>query len=82
MYWLWYVLIGLAAGWLGSLIVKGTGSGLLLNLLIGVIGSVLGGWLLRLLGITGMGLVWTLLSATVGAVVLLLIAQLFTRKKA
>ncbi len=81
MYWLWYVLIGLAAGWLGSLIVKGTGSGLLLNLVIGVIGSVLGGWLLRLMGIGGHGLVWTLLSATVGAIVLLLIVGFFTRKK-
>ncbi len=82
MYWLWYILIGLAAGWIGSLIVKGTGSGLLLNLLIGVIGSVLGGWLLRLFGIGGAGLVWTLLSAVVGAVVLLLLARLFTHKKA
>ncbi len=82
MYWLWYILIGLAAGWLGSLIVKGSGSGLLLNLLIGVIGSVLGGWLLRIVGIDGAGVAWTLLSATVGAVVLLLIASLFTRKKA
>lgn len=81
MYWLWYILIGLAAGWIGSLIVKGTGSGLLLNLVIGVIGSILGGWLMSLMGLTGAGMLWTLLSAVAGAIVLLLIISLFTRKK-
>lgn len=82
MYWLWYILIGLAAGWLGSLIVKGSGSGLILNLVIGIIGAVLGGWLLSLIGLAGGGMLWTLLSATVGAIVLLLIVSLFTRKRA
>jgi uncharacterized membrane protein YeaQ/YmgE (transglycosylase-associated protein family) len=80
MYWLWYILIGLAAGWLGSLIVKGTGSGLWVNLLVGVIGAILGGWLLSLIGLTGSGLLWTLLSAVAGSVVLLLLVRLFTRK--
>jgi uncharacterized membrane protein YeaQ/YmgE (transglycosylase-associated protein family) len=80
MYWLWYILIGLAAGWLGSLIVKGTGSSLLVNLVVGVIGAILGGWLLSLIGLTGSGLIWTLLSAVAGSVVLLLCIRLFTRK--
>ncbi len=43
MYWLWYILIGLAAGYVASLIVKGSGSGMLLNLVIGMVGGVLGG---------------------------------------
>ena len=81
MYWLWYILIGLAAGWLGSLIVKGTGSGLLLNLVIGVIGSLLGGWLFSLMGIASTSMWGSLLTATVGAIVLLLIVSLFTRRK-
>jgi uncharacterized membrane protein YeaQ/YmgE (transglycosylase-associated protein family) len=81
MYWLWYVLIGLAAGWLGSLIVKGSGSGLLLNLVIGVVGSVLGGWLFRLMGFSTSSLLGSLITAVAGAVVLLLIVSLFTRKK-
>ena len=42
MYWLWYILIGLAAGYVASLIVKGSGSGMLLNLVIGMVGGVLG----------------------------------------
>lgn len=82
MYWLWYILIGLAAGWLGSLIVKGTGSGLLLNLVIGVIGSVLGGWLFGLMGLGTTSMLGSLITAIVGAIVLLLIVALFTRRRA
>ena len=44
MYFLWYLLIGLAAGWIANLIVKGGGSGLFVNLIVGLIGGVLGGW--------------------------------------
>ena len=40
MYFLWYLLIGLAAGWIANLIVKGGGSGLLVNLIVGLIGSL------------------------------------------
>lgn len=81
MFWLWYILIGLAAGWIGSLIVKGSGSGLLLNLVIGVIGSVLGGWLFGLLGFGVTSMLGGLIMAVVGAVVLLLVIGLFARKK-
>ena len=42
MYFLWYLLIGLAAGWIASLIFKGSGSGLLVNLIVGLIGGILG----------------------------------------
>ena len=73
MYWLWYILIGLAAGYVASLIVKGSGSGMLLNLVIGMVGGVLGGWLFRLMG--------SLLTSVFGAIVLLLIVGLFTRRK-
>lgn len=81
MYWLWYILIGLAAGYLGSLIVKGTGSGILLNLVIGVIGSVLGGWVFSLMGLGSGNMLGSLITSTVGAILLLLIVSLFTRKK-
>ena len=43
MYFLWYLLIGLAAGWIASLIFKGSGSGLLVNLIVGLVGGILGG---------------------------------------
>ena len=68
---LWFVLIGLAAGWLAGRIMK-TGSGsVLTNLIVGVIGAVLGGLLFNLLGLTASGLTGSLITATVGAVVLI-----------
>jgi uncharacterized membrane protein YeaQ/YmgE (transglycosylase-associated protein family) len=80
-YWLLYILIGAVAGWIGGLIVKGSGSGFWINLLVGIVGALLGGWLLRFLGLPGSSLIWELLAAIVGAVILLLIAGLFTKKK-
>ena len=81
IYWLWYILIGLAAGYVASLIVKGSGSGMLLNLVIGMVGGVLGGWLLRLMCIASTNMLGSLLTSVFGAIVLLLIVGLFTRRK-
>lgn len=81
MNWLLYILIGIVAGYLAGRIVKGSGSGIILNLVIGIIGSVLGGWLFSLMGVGGGNWLWSLLTATVGAIVLLLIVSLFTKKK-
>ena len=41
MYFLWYLLIGLVAGWLANLLVKGHGSGLVVNLIVGIVGGIL-----------------------------------------
>lgn len=81
MSFVWFILIGLVAGWLGGLIVKGSGSGFWINLLVGVVGSVLGGWIMSMLNVGGGSLLWQLLVAVVGAVVLLLIVGLFTKKR-
>ncbi len=77
---LWFLLIGLAAGWLASTFMKGKGMGLLGNLLVGVIGAFIGGWLLGQLGVTiGGGLVGTLITATIGAIVLLFLVRLIAK---
>lgn len=55
MYYLWYLLLGLAAGWIANLIVKGGGSGLLINLIVGIVGSILGGWIFSLIGLAPVG---------------------------
>lgn len=81
MYFVWYLLIGLVAGWLASLIVKGDGSGLLVNLIIGIIGSVLGGWIFSLFGLLAVGTIGSLITSLVGAVILLWIAAAVSRKK-
>ncbi len=71
MEFVWFLLIGLAAGWLASQIMKGGGSGLLGDLIMGVIGSILGGFLFGLLGLSATGLLGSLITATVGAIVLI-----------
>lgn len=67
----YFLLIGLAAGWLAGQFMKGRGFGLIGNLIVGVIGALLGGFLFGLLGIPAPGLLGNLISATIGAVVLL-----------
>lgn len=81
MYFLWYLLIGLVAGWLASLVVKGNGSGLVMNLVLGVIGGLLGGRILSWFGVLAVGTFGSLVAALVGAVVLLWIAAAINKRK-
>ena len=80
--WIWFILIGLAAGFLAGLVIKGHGFGLFGNLVIGVIGALLGGFLFGLLGLTSTNLLGKLISAFVGSVVLLLALGFVKRKGA
>jgi uncharacterized membrane protein YeaQ/YmgE (transglycosylase-associated protein family) len=76
MEFLWFLLIGLVAGWLAGQLTKGGGFGVVGDLIVGVIGALLGGWLFGLLGISAGGLLGALITATVGAVVLVLLLRL------
>jgi uncharacterized membrane protein YeaQ/YmgE (transglycosylase-associated protein family) len=67
----WFLLIGLAAGWLAGQIMKGGGYGLVGDLIVGVIGAILGGFLFGLLGFSTNSLIGSLITATVGAIVLI-----------
>ena len=75
----WFLIIGIAAGWLAGQLMKGGGFGLVGDLVIGVIGAFLGGWLFGALGISAGGLIGSLVTATVGAVVLLFLIRLIKR---
>lgn len=77
----WFLLIGLASGWLASQIMKGGGSGLVTDIVMGVIGSILGGFLFSLLGLTATGLLGSLITATVGAIVLIAALRLLNRPR-
>ena len=77
MHWLWFILIGAAAGWLAGLLIKGRGLGCLGNILLGIVGGVLGGWIFRQLEIKPAG---TFVTAFAGAFVILLVANLVSRK--
>jgi uncharacterized membrane protein YeaQ/YmgE (transglycosylase-associated protein family) len=76
---LWFVLIGLAAGWLAGQIMKGGGFGLVGDLIVGVIGALLGGFLFGLLGLQAVGLIGSLITATVGAIVLIALLRLINK---
>jgi uncharacterized membrane protein YeaQ/YmgE (transglycosylase-associated protein family) len=72
MNFIWYVLIGLCAGWLAGQLVKGGGFGIVGDIIVGIIGALLGGYLFSLFGVsTGGGLLGSLIVATIGAIVLL-----------
>jgi uncharacterized membrane protein YeaQ/YmgE (transglycosylase-associated protein family) len=67
-----WLLVGAVAGWLAGMIVKGGGFGLLGDIIVGIIGAFVGGWLLMRLGVSiGTGLVSVIATATIGAVALL-----------
>ncbi len=76
---LWFLLIGLAAGWLAGQIMRGGGFGLAGDLIVGVIGALLGGFLFGLLGLSAYGMLGQLVTATVGAIVLLFVLRLIKR---
>ena len=74
------LIIGAVAGFLAGLIVKGYGFGLVGNIVVGIVGAVLGGWLLPQLGLfAGGDLLGQIITATVGAVILLFVIGLVRR---
>lgn len=79
MSFVWFILIGIAAGWLAGQIMKGGGFGLFGDLIVGVVGALLGGFLLGLLGITAAGLLGSLITATIGALVLIALLRVVKR---
>jgi uncharacterized membrane protein YeaQ/YmgE (transglycosylase-associated protein family) len=75
-----WLVVGAVAGWLAGVIVKGGGFGLLGDIVVGIVGAFIGGWLLPKLGVhIATGLVGVIAAATVGAVVLLLVLRLVRR---
>jgi len=79
MSWLWWIIIGAIAGWLAGKLMRGGGFGFLINLLVGIAGALIGGWVFGMLGITTGGIIGSLVTALVGAILLLWIISLFKR---
>lgn len=74
---IWWVVIGLVAGWIAGHLTRGRGFGCIVDVILGLIGAVLGGWIFTKLGIVAFGFFGSLAAATVGAVLLVAIARLF-----
>lgn len=80
MEFVWFILIGLAAGWLAGQLMSGGGFGVVGDIAVGVIGALLGGFLFRILGVSaGGGLLGSLIVATIGAIVLLIVLRLIKK---
>jgi uncharacterized membrane protein YeaQ/YmgE (transglycosylase-associated protein family) len=80
MEFLWFILIGLTAGWLAGQLMKGGGFGVVGDIVVGLIGALLGGFLFRTLGMSaGGGLLGSLIVAVIGAVVLLFLLRLIKK---
>ena len=77
---LWFLLVGVIAGWLAGVLVKGGGFGLIGDLVVGIIGALIGGLFFSgLAGFAGGGLPGSILVATLGAVLLLVVLRVLKR---
>ena len=80
MEFIWFILVGLIAGWLAGVLVKGGGFGVVGDIVVGVLGALVGGFLFGVLGFSGGGgLLGSIVVATVGAVVLIFVLRLVKR---
>ncbi|HWG58260.1 MAG TPA: GlsB/YeaQ/YmgE family stress response membrane protein [Candidatus Acidoferrales bacterium] len=79
MWLVWTIVIGILAGWIAGRLMKGRDMGLLMDLVVGIVGSVLGGWLFAIVGLAAYGLIARLIMAIVGAVFLLWLVKVLKR---
>ena len=79
MHLLWWIVVGLIAGWATGKIMRGSGFGPLMDIVVGIVGAIVGGWIMRTLGFSGQGgTIYTILIAIIGAVVLTWVYRLIT----
>lgn len=78
-----WIIVGLIAGWVATALVPGPSGGLGKDLIVGIIGAIIGGWLFNAFGATGVtGLnIWSIIVAIIGAVVLLFIVRAATSRR-
>ncbi|HTW30430.1 MAG TPA: GlsB/YeaQ/YmgE family stress response membrane protein [Candidatus Sulfotelmatobacter sp.] len=76
---IWWIIVGLIAGWAAGKIMKGGGYGTLMDIILGIVGAIVGGDLLGLLGIHAGGFIGTILVAILGAVFLIWLTRLIKK---
>jgi uncharacterized membrane protein YeaQ/YmgE (transglycosylase-associated protein family) len=80
MQFVWFIVIGLVAGWLAGQLMKGGGFGVVGDIVVGVLGALIGGFLFSTLGVSsGGGLIGSIVVATIGAIVFIFVLRLFKR---
>jgi uncharacterized membrane protein YeaQ/YmgE (transglycosylase-associated protein family) len=75
---LWFLIVGLVAGWLAGLVSRGSGFGIWGDLITGVIGAFVGGFLFNLIGISTYGVIGSIVVSTIGAVIFLWVLRMFS----
>jgi len=75
---IWWIIVGLIAGWATGKIMKGSGYGPLMDIVLGIVGAIIGGWIVSMLGLGGGGLIWSIIVAIIGAVILVWLVRLIT----
>lgn len=76
----WWAIVGLIAGWATGKIMRGAGYGVVIDMVLGIVGAFIGGWIMQALGFAGQGgLIYTILVAIGGAIVLTAIIRLIGR---
>ena len=76
----WWIVIGLIAGWAAGKIMKGGGYGVVMDMVLGIVGAVVGGWLMGLLGIYSGSLLGTIIIAIIGAVFLIWLSRILKKR--
>ncbi len=76
---IWWIVVGLIAGWAAGKIMKGGGYGTVMDIVLGIVGGVVGGWLLGMFGIHAGGLIGGILVAILGAVFLIWLSRLIKK---
>jgi len=76
---IWWIVVGLIAGWAAGKIMKGGGYGVIADIVLGIVGAIIGGWVVGQLGFGGGGLIWSILVAILGAVILIWITRLIKK---
>ena len=82
MFIIWWIIVGLIAGFITGKLMKGSGFGALGDIVVGIIGAIVGGFIMRAAGFTGQGgMLYSILIAVVGAVILTFLLRLITGNK-
>jgi uncharacterized membrane protein YeaQ/YmgE (transglycosylase-associated protein family) len=80
MEFLWFIIVGLIAGWLAGVLMKGGGFGVIGDIIVGIIGALIGGWLFSTMGVSaGGGLLGSIIVALIGAIILIVLLRLIKR---
>ena len=83
MFIIWWIIVGLIAGFITGKLMKGSGYGAVMDIVVGIVGAIIGGFIMRSLGYAGQGgMLYTILVAVVGAVLLTLLLRLITGSRA